>query len=223
MKFATIASLAFIGGVAAQNSTTAATGCVAKDNACRTSDPVTGLSANQAQCSSENAQCQGDCYAAYNTCRTTRGPDSLSANRAQCVSDYAACIGENPIASSGGLTVLPYNVTTSSSAAGSMVYTTQVVTALTTVCPGPTAGAYTTTINNNVYTVSTATTITVTDCPCTISTMVPTTTPVGGIATGVKTDSTATTPMLTVYTGAAAAQHAGMGFLGVAAGAVMLL
>ncbi|KAG9847131.1 hypothetical protein KCU77_g8373, partial [Aureobasidium melanogenum] len=31
------------------SSSPAASGCVAKDNACRASDPVTGLSANQAQ------------------------------------------------------------------------------------------------------------------------------------------------------------------------------
>jgi len=325
MKFVAVASLAFIGAVAAQNSTTAATGCVAKDNACRASDPVTGLSANQAQCSAENAQCQGDCYAAlstcqttrgpdgssanqaacigqyatclgenpiastggiissfipytatvsatasstsaaasasatgnckerdntcrttrgpdglsanqaqcsannaacqgacyasYNTCRTTRGPDGLSANQAQCTSDYAACLGENPVASSGGLisSFIPYSATVSSSATDAAVYTTQVVTAITTVCPAPTAGPYTTTIHTNVYTVSSATTITITDCPCTVSSKVPAT-PTGGAKNG-----TATTSKVVIYTGAAVAQRAGMGFLGVAAGAVMLL
>ncbi|KAI4734352.1 hypothetical protein E4T50_15111 [Aureobasidium sp. EXF-12298] len=334
MKFAAVASLAFIGAVAAQNSTTAATGCVAKDNACRASDPVTGLSANQAQCSAENAQCQGDCYAAlttcqttpvdgssanqaacigqyatclgenpiaasggiissfipytasasvsatasstsaaasasatgsckdqdnacrasdpvtglsanqaqcsannaacqgacyasYNTCRTTRGPDGLSANQAQCASNYATCLGENPIASTGGIisSFIPYSATVSSSAAassaaGGAVYTTQVVTAVTTVCPAPTAGPYTTTIHSNVYTVSSATTITITDCPCTVSSKVPAS---SGMVTGAK-NGTATTTKPAIYTGAAAAQYgAGMGFLGVAAGAVMLL
>jgi hypothetical protein len=73
-----------------------ATDCVAKDNACRASDPVTGLSANQAQCSADNAACKGACEESYNTCRTTRGSDGLSANQAQCASEYAGCLGENP-------------------------------------------------------------------------------------------------------------------------------
>ncbi|KEQ80364.1 hypothetical protein M438DRAFT_253141, partial [Aureobasidium pullulans EXF-150] len=78
------------------------------------------LSANQAQCASENAACQGACYAAYNTCRTTR-VNGLSANQAQCASEYAGCLGENPIASSGGLisSFIPYSATASSSAAPS--------------------------------------------------------------------------------------------------------
>ncbi|KAH0285362.1 hypothetical protein KCU62_g7534, partial [Aureobasidium sp. EXF-3399] len=332
MKFVAVASLAFIGAVAAQNSTTAATGCVAKDNACRASDPVTGLSANQAQCSANNAQCQGDCYAALttcqttpvdglsanqaacigqyatclgenpiastggiissfipytatvsatasatsasasasatgnckdrdNTCRTTRGPDGLSANQAQCsannaacqgacyaayntcrttpvdglsanqaqcVSEYATCLGENPVASSGGLisSFIPYSATVSSSAAassatGGAVYVTSVVTAITTVCPAPTAGPYTTTIHTNVYTVSSATTITITDCPCTVSSKVPAASTM--VTGGGKTNGTATASKPVAYTGAAVAQRAGMGFLGVAAGAVMLL
>lgn len=86
---------AFAAPVTSSSSSTAS-GCVAKDNACRASDPVTGLSANQAQCSAENAACKGACEDAYNTCRTTRGPDGLSANMAQCASDYASCLGENP-------------------------------------------------------------------------------------------------------------------------------
>jgi hypothetical protein len=118
MKFVALTSLAFIGAVAAQNSTTAATGCVAKDNACRASDPVTGLSANQAECSSENAQCQGDCYAALITCQTTPGPDGSSANQAGCVGEYATCLGENPIAASGGIisSFIPYTASTSAMA-----------------------------------------------------------------------------------------------------------
>ncbi|KAF4976275.1 hypothetical protein FZEAL_7043 [Fusarium zealandicum] len=45
------------------------------------------------------------------------------------------------------------------------IYTTQVVTAITTYCPGPT----TLTHGDNTYTVTEATTLTITDCPCTIS------------------------------------------------------
>ncbi|KAI4726024.1 hypothetical protein E4T49_06240 [Aureobasidium sp. EXF-10728] len=274
MRFAAVATLAFVGAVAAQNSTTTATGCVAKDNACRTTRMPDGSSANQAQCSANNAQCQGDCYAAYNTCRTTP-VDGLSANQAQCVSEYATCLGENPVAASGGLisSFIPYSATASSSAAAettyacnpahsypggqqcvssngaltlvspsttaaasaSMVYMTEVVTALTTVCPAPTAGAYTTTIHSNVYTVSSATTITVTNCPCTVSSKVPAASVTGGAQTGMTTSAagngnkngtasaTATQSKPAVYTGAAANVAAGMGFLGAAAGAVMLL
>lgn len=132
MKFAAVASLAFVGAVAAQNSTAgAATGCVAKYNTCRTT-PVDGLSANQAQCAAENAQCQGDCYAAYNTCRTTP-VDGLSANQAACAGAYASCLGENPVASTGGIisSFIPYSATASVSAApsGNATYTTEVVTA----------------------------------------------------------------------------------------------
>jgi hypothetical protein len=89
--------------------------CVAKTNACRTTRGADGLSANQAQCSADNAKCQGDCYAAYNTCRTTRGADGLSANQAQCVANYASCLGENPVASTGGLisSFIPYTATAS--------------------------------------------------------------------------------------------------------------
>ncbi|KAH0036184.1 hypothetical protein KCU78_g1919, partial [Aureobasidium melanogenum] len=231
MKFTAVASLAFVGAVAAQNSTTAATGCVAKYNTCRTT-PVDGLSANQAYCASQNAQCQGDCYAAYNTCRSTP-VDGLSANQAACAGEYASCLGENPIASTGGLisSFIPYSATASVSATpsgnASMVYTTQVVTALTTVCPAPTAGAYVTTIASKEYTISSATTITVTDCPCTISSMVPakSTSANGGMMTSAtgKTNGTATTTKPAIYTGAAAHLGAGMGFLGAAAGAVMLL
>jgi hypothetical protein len=91
--------------------------CVAKDNACRTTRGADGLSANQAQCSADNAKCQGDCYAAYNTCRTTR-VNGLSANQAQCASEYASCLGENPIASTGGLisSFIPYSATASTAA-----------------------------------------------------------------------------------------------------------
>ncbi|TIA32585.1 hypothetical protein D6C78_08140 [Aureobasidium pullulans] len=345
MRYSAVASLAFVGAVAAQNSTAgaAATGCVASYNTCRTTR-TNGLSANQAQCASDNAACQGACYATYNTCRTTR-TDGLSANQAQCVSEYATCLGENPLSPSGGLesSFIPYSATASSSmtssaaapvstaacqasynscrtapdanmafcasqfagclqenpfasngtntvtaaASGGVVYTTQVVTALTTVCPAPTAGAYVTTLGKNVYTVSSATTITVTDCPCTISkpvtsapaasacatqlfdgcnparsacpngpgsyiTVTPSTYPTSYVVNGqtvsftaaptsclpssaattngVMTPSaggnengTASATKPAVYTGAAAQFGAGFGFLGAAAGAVMLL
>jgi hypothetical protein len=84
-----------------------ATGCVAKDNVCRTTRGADGLSANQAQCSADNAACQGTCYNEYNTCRTTRGADGLSANQAQCAADYAGCLGENPFSDDGSLKYKP--------------------------------------------------------------------------------------------------------------------
>jgi hypothetical protein len=116
-------------------------------------------------------------------------------------------------------------------------------------------------IQNSIFTVSSATTITITDCPCTVSAKVPAASTAGvnaggnggmggaassaggnggmggaastaganggsgsGMATGAHNNGTASTTKPAVYTGAAAAQYgAGMGFLGVAAGAVMLL
>ncbi|KAG5955206.1 hypothetical protein E4U58_007207 [Claviceps cyperi] len=64
------------------------------------------------------------------------------------------------------------NVTTSAG----IVYTTQVVTALTTYCPLATILTY----GNKTYTVKSATTLTITDCPCTIHKPVETGTPAGG-------------------------------------------
>ncbi|KID63635.1 hypothetical protein MBR_09870, partial [Metarhizium brunneum ARSEF 3297] len=52
-----------------------------------------------------------------------------------------------------------------STATGHIVYTTEVVTALTTYCPAPT----TLTHGDKTYTITSATTLTITDCPCTIS------------------------------------------------------
>jgi hypothetical protein len=46
----------------------------------------------------------------------------------------------------------------------SVTYTTEIVTAITTYCPGPT----TVTHGGSTYTVTEATTLTISDCPCTI-------------------------------------------------------
>ena len=89
-----------------------------------------------------------DCYAAYNTCRVA--PD---ANMASCAAQYAGCLGYNPFASNGTNTVTP--------ASNGDVYVTEVVTSYTTYCPNPTTFA----VNNKTYTVSSATTLTITDCP----------------------------------------------------------
>ncbi|KAL3418244.1 mmc protein [Phlyctema vagabunda] len=48
---------------------------------------------------------------------------------------------------------------------GTVYYTTQVVTALTTFCPSATQLTY----NGVIYTITEATTLTVTDCPCTLT------------------------------------------------------
>ncbi|TGJ78777.1 hypothetical protein E0Z10_g9982 [Xylaria hypoxylon] len=57
------------------------------------------------------------------------------------------------------------------SAAANVTYTTKVVTAYETYCPGPTQITY----GTNTYTVTEATTLTITDCPCTVSVPVYTT------------------------------------------------
>ncbi|KAM5380353.1 hypothetical protein ACJZ2D_003455 [Fusarium nematophilum] len=53
-------------------------------------------------------------------------------------------------------------------------YTTEVVTAITTYCPGPTTLTY----DDKTYTVTEETTLTITDCPCTIKKPVKPTKPV---------------------------------------------
>ncbi|KAI1402070.1 hypothetical protein F4819DRAFT_485997 [Hypoxylon fuscum] len=50
-------------------------------------------------------------------------------------------------------------------AGNATAYTTEVVTSYETYCPGPTQITY----GTNTYTVTEATTLTITDCPCTIS------------------------------------------------------
>lgn len=46
-----------------------------------------------------------------------------------------------------------------------VTYTTEVVTELTTFCPGPTEISH----NGKTYTITEATTLTITDCPCTVT------------------------------------------------------
>jgi carbohydrate-binding DOMON domain-containing protein len=46
----------------------------------------------------------------------------------------------------------------------SVAYTTEVVTAYTTYCPGPTIITH----SDKTYTITSATTFTITDCPCTV-------------------------------------------------------
>lgn len=51
------------------------------------------------------------------------------------------------------------------SPAPNVTYTTEVVTSYETYCPGPTQITY----GTNTYTVTEATTLTITDCPCTVN------------------------------------------------------
>jgi len=109
-----------------------------------------------------------------------------------------------------------------------VTYTTEVVTAITTYCPEPTTVEY----GGTTYTITEATTLTITDCPCTIqkpvttisapvyhnSTVAPVpapTTPVGTIGQPAPTK----TPLPTAGAGKAAALSGGAlaGVLGLAA------
>ena len=78
-------------------------------------------------------------------------------------------------------------------------YTTEIVTELTTYCPAPT----TLTHGTNTYTVTEATTLTITDCPCTVTkpvTSAPMTTPEVIYTTEVVTELTTYCPVPTTLT-----------------------
>jgi hypothetical protein len=55
-------------------------------------------------------------------------------------------------------------LTAGANAYKNVTYTTEVVTAITTYCPEPTTVEY----GGTTYTITSATTLTITDCPCTI-------------------------------------------------------
>ncbi|KAH0347621.1 hypothetical protein KCU81_g3484, partial [Aureobasidium melanogenum] len=101
--------------------------------------------------------------------------------------------------------------------ANGTVYTTEVVTAYTTVCPAATSGAYVTTINSKAYTISSATTITVTDCPCTLVKPMAT-----SMASSAAKNGTASATKPAVYTGAANHVAAGYGLAALGAAVVLL-
>lgn len=98
-----------------------------------------------------------------------------------------------------------------------VTYTTEVVTAITTYCPEPTTVEY----GGTTYTITEATTLTITDCPCTVKKPVttisapvyhnstvapgPTTTPVGTIGQPAPTQP----PLATAGAGKAAALSGG--------------
>ncbi|KAF5247418.1 hypothetical protein FAUST_836, partial [Fusarium austroamericanum] len=69
-------------------------------------------------------------------------------------------------AAAAGLLIGAANATPHYAAYGNGTeYTTEVVTAITTYCPAPTTLTY----GDKTYTVTKETTLTITDCPCTIS------------------------------------------------------
>ncbi|CAC9888915.1 unnamed protein product [Aureobasidium pullulans] len=268
MRYSGVASIALVGAAAAQNTVTVSVGDALYFTESASATPSVSV---------------GD--ALYFT-------ESASATPSVSVGDalyFTESASATPSVSVGD--ALYFNgsasATPSVSVGDALYFTTEVVTALTTVCPAATAGAYVTTLGKNVYTVSSATTITVKDCPCTISkpvtsapaasacatqlfsgcnparsacpsgpgsyiTVTPSTYPTSYVVNGqtvsftaaptsclpssaattngVMTPSaggnkngTASTTKPAVYTGAAAQFGAGFGFLGAAAGAVMLL
>jgi hypothetical protein len=98
--------------------------------------------------------CAAACISSYYTCSS-----APNANQPLCAYDVSVCLGYSPW--TNGFWVAP-----TSCANDNAVTTTTVVTAYTTYCPGPTHIVH----NNKTITVTGATTLTVTDCPCTITT-----------------------------------------------------
>ena len=78
-----------------------------------------------------------------------------------------------------------------------VTYTTEVVTALTTYCPFATQVTH----NGQTYTVTEATTLTITNCPCTVTKPVSTTSSVVCNTCGVKTTTSAAAPTTTKSVG----------------------
>ncbi|KAG8626415.1 hypothetical protein KVT40_005360 [Elsinoe batatas] len=89
------------------------------------------------------------CYNGFNKCKAQPDP-----NNAQCVAELAGCLGYNPFAQP-----------TTSSPAEHATTTTVIVSSFTTYCPEPTTISW----GTKTYTVTSATTLTITDCPCTIT------------------------------------------------------
>jgi hypothetical protein len=71
-------------------------------------------------------------------------------------------------------------------AAGNVTYTTEVVTALTTYCPYATSLTH----NGKTYTITEATTLTITDCPCTVTKPITTTSTVVCTTSGYSNSTT---------------------------------
>ncbi|RDW65541.1 hypothetical protein BP5796_10233 [Coleophoma crateriformis] len=142
---------------------------------------VLGLMATAATATPTLFERQMDCNDQANACRT-----APEANQAFCSAQYAACLGYNPYvgaAVTGPVAPIytgsPFNG--SSNATVPCYYATEVVTAITTYCPSATIFTY----NNGTPATYTATgpgTVTITNCPCTVTTSYttkPTNIPVG--------------------------------------------
>ncbi|KAL1898791.1 hypothetical protein Sste5346_003198 [Sporothrix stenoceras] len=115
---------------------------------------------------------------------------------------------------------------TAVSAGQNVTYTTEVVTALTTYCPEAT----TLTHNGKTYTISSATTLTITDCPCTLTkpvttaTTVSCTTPYNNATVSVTKGTASYTPTQSAVVTAGAGKVMLSGAAGVVAlGAAILL
>ncbi|CAK7567199.1 MAG: hypothetical protein SEPTF4163_005161 [Sporothrix epigloea] len=108
---------------------------------------------------------------------------------------------------------------TAASAASNVSYTTEIVTALTTYCPESTLLTH----NGVTYTITEATTLTITDCPCTITKPVSTVTSVSCSTPYNATASyTAGTASYTPTQSAVVTAGAGKAMLSGAAGVVAL-
>ncbi|KAK5165631.1 hypothetical protein LTR04_001180 [Oleoguttula sp. CCFEE 6159] len=117
---------------------------------------------------------------------------SSSATVSSSASSTASVITTASSTSSSVVVVSTSSVTvsgnaTSSSASGAL-YVTEVVTAYTTYCPYATSVV----VNNSTYTVSSATTLTISNCPCTITHSSTSSIPVAPISAG-------TAPVLPTY------------------------
>ncbi|TKA79108.1 hypothetical protein B0A49_01831 [Cryomyces minteri] len=110
---------------------------------------------------------------------------SSASSTASVVTAASSTSSSVAVVSTGSATVS--RNATSSSASGAL-YVTEVVTAYTTYCPYATSVV----VNNKTYTVSSATTLTISNCPCTITHSSASSTPVAPI-------STATAPVLPTY------------------------
>ncbi|KAJ3490070.1 hypothetical protein NLG97_g5855 [Lecanicillium saksenae] len=98
--------------------------------------------------------CFDKCHQAYDECRA-----ASDANQSFCAAQIDGCLGYDWSSSGTNKPSVCANSTEN------IMWTTEVVTAYTTYCPGPTAVI----INNKTHIVTEATTLTVTACPCTVT------------------------------------------------------
>jgi hypothetical protein len=134
--------------------------CAANYAGCLGYDPYTPTFKMATECAvklSAAEECAKKCNAALSDCQGKPDP-----NESTCAANYAACVGYNPY---NGNFKLATACAANNNANNGTIYTTTVVDVLTTYCPTPT----TLTVNGKTYPVTEPTTLTITDCPCTIS------------------------------------------------------